>query len=81
MILCKLDQQQSLLRKVNNKILYTKAFVANRTYANWKQLLINLLTADKKARCVAELALMEDLLPYLQKQAGEREISGLKAYE
>ncbi len=34
-----------------------------------------------KQRRVAELALMEDLLPYLQKQAGEREISGLNAYE
>lgn len=34
-----------------------------------------------KARRQAELALMEALLPYLQKQAGGREISGLKAYE
>ena len=34
-----------------------------------------------KARRVAELALMEDLVPYLQKQAEGREISGLDAYE
>ena len=34
-----------------------------------------------KARRVAELALMEDLLPYLQKLAEGREISGLNAYE
>ncbi|MDN0122385.1 type I restriction endonuclease subunit R [Yersinia aleksiciae] len=34
-----------------------------------------------KARRVAELALMEDLVPYLQKRAEEREISGLNAYE
>jgi type I restriction enzyme R subunit len=34
-----------------------------------------------KVRREAELALMEDLLPYLQKLAGGREISGLNAYE
>lgn len=34
-----------------------------------------------KARRQAELALMEDLVPYLQKLAGGREISGLNAYE
>ena len=34
-----------------------------------------------KARRQAELALMEDLVPYLQKQAGDRDISGLNAYE
>jgi len=34
-----------------------------------------------KARREAELALMEDLVPYLQKLAGGREISGLNAYE
>ncbi|MCF6260330.1 MAG: type I restriction endonuclease subunit R [Gammaproteobacteria bacterium] len=34
-----------------------------------------------KARRVAELALMEELLPYLQKLAEGREISGLNAYE
>ena len=34
-----------------------------------------------KARRVAELALMEDLVPYLQKQTEGREISGLDAYE
>ena len=34
-----------------------------------------------KARREAELALMADLVPYLQKLAGEREISGLNAYE
>ena len=34
-----------------------------------------------KARGQAELALMQDLLPLLKKQAGGREISGLAAYE
>ncbi len=34
-----------------------------------------------KARRVAELALMADLVPYLQKLADGREISGLNAYE
>lgn len=34
-----------------------------------------------KARRVAELALMEDLVPYLQKRVEGREISGLNAYE
>ncbi|WP_375602409.1 type I restriction endonuclease subunit R [Enterobacter hormaechei] len=34
-----------------------------------------------KARRMTELALMEDLVPYLQKQAEGREISGLGAYE
>ena len=34
-----------------------------------------------KARSKAELALMEDLVPFLKKQAQGREISGLAAYE
>jgi len=34
-----------------------------------------------KARRVAELALMEDLVPLLKKRAGGREVSGLNAYE
>jgi type I restriction enzyme R subunit len=34
-----------------------------------------------KARRVAELALMEDLVPLLKRRAGGREISGLNAYE
>lgn len=34
-----------------------------------------------KARSQAELALMEELLPFLKKQASGREISGLAAYE
>ncbi len=34
-----------------------------------------------KARRVAELALMEDLVPLLKKRAAGREISGLSAYE
>lgn len=34
-----------------------------------------------KARRVAELALMEDLVPLLKKRTGGREISGLNAYE
>lgn len=84
MILCKLEQQQSFLRKVNGKILYSKKFVANRMYASWRQLLTDLLALREsgwKARRVAKLALMDDLLPYLQKQAGERDISGLNVYE
>ena len=34
-----------------------------------------------KDRRVAELALMEDLLPLLKKLAQERKIAGLNAYE
>ncbi len=34
-----------------------------------------------KARTKAELALMDELVPFLQKQAQGREISGLAAYE
>ena len=34
-----------------------------------------------KTRSKAELALMEELVPFLKKQAGTREISGLAAYE
>ena len=34
-----------------------------------------------RARTQKELALMEDLVPLLKKRAGEREISGLNAYE
>jgi type I restriction enzyme R subunit len=34
-----------------------------------------------KERTKRELALMEDLIPLLQKQAEGREISGLKAYQ
>lgn len=34
-----------------------------------------------KARSQAELALMDDLAPFLRKQAQDREISGLSAYE
>ena len=34
-----------------------------------------------KARTQAELAVMEDCVPYLVKRSGGREISGLKAYE
>ena len=34
-----------------------------------------------KARSQAELALMEELVPFLKKQTGGREISGLAAYE
>lgn len=34
-----------------------------------------------KARSKAELGLMEELVPFLKKQAGGREISGLAAYE
>ncbi|NVZ10563.1 type I restriction endonuclease subunit R [Allochromatium humboldtianum] len=39
------------------------------------------LNLSWKARGNAELALMEDLVPLLKKQAGGREISGLMAYE
>lgn len=43
--------------------------------------LLSPLELGWKARREAELALMEDLVPYLQKLVGEREISGLNAYE
>ncbi len=46
----------------------------------WLTNLLALRESGWKARCMAELALIDDLLPYLQKQAGEREISGLNAY-
>jgi type I restriction enzyme R subunit len=39
------------------------------------------LQLNWKARRTAELGLMEDLVPYLQKLAGGRDISGLNAYE
>ena len=43
--------------------------------------LLSPLQLNWKARREAELALMADLVPYLQKLAGGREISGLNAYE
>lgn len=43
--------------------------------------LLTPLGLNWKARREAELALMADLVPYLQKLAGGREISGLNAYE
>jgi type I restriction enzyme R subunit len=43
--------------------------------------LLSPLALGWKARREAELALMADLVPYLQKQAEGREISGLAAYE
>lgn len=43
--------------------------------------LLSPLELGWKARRVVELALMEDLLPYLQKLADGREISGLEVYE
>ncbi len=43
--------------------------------------LLSPLELGWKVRRLAELALMEDLVPYLQKQTKGREISGLDAYE
>ena len=43
--------------------------------------LLEPLGLNGKARRVAELALMEDLVPLLKQRAGGREISGLNAYE
>lgn len=43
--------------------------------------LLEPLDLNWKARRVAELALMEDLVPLLKKRAAGREISGLNAYE
>ncbi|BET68420.1 type I restriction endonuclease subunit R [Opitutales bacterium ASA1] len=43
--------------------------------------LLEPLELNWKARRVAELALMEDLVPLLKKRAAGREISGLNAYE
>lgn len=43
--------------------------------------LLEPLGLNWKARRVAELALMEDLVPLLKKRAGGRDISGLNAYE
>jgi len=43
--------------------------------------LMESLALGWKARRVAELALMEDLVPLLNKLAQEHDISGLAAYE
>jgi type I restriction enzyme R subunit len=43
--------------------------------------LLGPLNLGWKARTQKELALMEDLVPLLKKRAGERDISGLSAYE
>jgi len=43
--------------------------------------LIQPLNLGWKDRVDKELALMEDLLPYLKKQVQGREIAGLSAYE
>lgn len=63
-----------------------KSFVdntMNRMIFDGEQLteLLSPLELGWKDRRVVELSLMEDLLPYLQKLAGGREISGLNAYE
>jgi len=57
--------------------------ILNRMIFDGEQLtdLLAPLELGWKERRVAELALMEDLVPYLQKQAEGREISGLNAYE
>lgn len=57
--------------------------IVNRMIFDGEQLtdLLAPLELGWKGRRVAELALMEDLLPYLQKLAEGREISGLNAYE
>ena len=57
--------------------------ILNRMIFDGEQLtdLLSPLELGWKERRVAELALMEDLVPYLQKQAEGREISGLNAYE
>lgn len=68
-------QIQTLQQFVNN--------ILERMIFDGEQLtdLLAPLQLGWKARREAELALMEDLLPYLQKQAEGREISGLNAYE
>lgn len=43
--------------------------------------LLEPLSLAWKARRVAELALMADLVPLLKKRAAGRDISGLSAYE
>ena len=43
--------------------------------------LLEPLELNWKARRIAELALMEDLVPLLKKRAAGRDISGLNAYE
>lgn len=68
-------QPQSLQMFVNN--------ILDRMIFDGEQLtdLLAPLGLGWKTRRLAELALMEDLVPYLQKQAEGREISGLDAYE
>jgi type I restriction enzyme R subunit len=63
-----------------------KAFVSailDRMIFDGEQLsdLFQPLALGWKARTKAELALMDDLVPFLKKQAQGREISGLAAYE
>ena len=57
--------------------------IMNRMIFDGEQLtdLLGPLELGWKARRLAEIALMEDLVPYLQKLAQGREISGLAAYE
>ena len=57
--------------------------ILNRMIFDGEQLTELLMPLDLswKERRVKELALMEDLVPLLKKQAQGREISGLKAYE
>ncbi|GEN26094.1 DEAD/DEAH box helicase [Halomonas cupida] len=57
--------------------------ILNRMIFDGEQLsdLFEPLGLGWKARSKAELALMEELVPFLKKQAGGREISGLAAYE
>lgn len=57
--------------------------IMNRMIFDGEQLtdLLSPLELGWKARREAELALMEDLVPHLQKLAEGREISGLNAYE
>lgn len=68
-------QTQSLQDFVDN--------ILNRMIFDGEQLtdLLEPLKLDWKSRRLAELALMDDLVPYLQKQAEGRKISGLDAYE
>lgn len=78
-----------LAKIANNHGLQTEALqnfvdiVMGRMIFDGEQLtdLLAPLQLNWKARRTAELALMEELAPYLNKLAGGREISGLNAYE
>lgn len=86
----KIEKSNKELVEIANKhglqVVMLKAFtdqIINRMIFDGEKLtdLLEPLELSWKERRVKELALMEDLVPHLKKQALGREISGLAAYE